>query len=212
MIAGRKFQEVNALRMSRVLWGVVLSGVLVSGTCWLNAADEAPHTGLRGILPDAVPVDLTGAIAALPDNWKGWGTALSSELTALYETPDTDVAAQRQAIAKLRQRMESARKHVVDPQYRSILNVLVSISGGLKRRLDTAEAALDTLERGPEMRSEKVGAARNRVAREAQALDAYLGKVRNGSGWGKYLLVGEVRNAVSQSAPEDAKFIRRSSR
>ena len=204
MIAGRRFREVKALRMSRVLWGVVLSGVLVSGTCWLNAADEAPHTGLRGILPEAVPVDLTGAIAALPDNWKDWGAALSSELTALYETPDADVAAQRRAIVALRKRVETARKHAADPQYRSILNVLVSISGGLKRRLDTADAALDTLERGSELRSEKVGAARSRVAREARALDAYLGKIRNGSGWGKYLLVGEVQNAVGQSPPEIA--------
>ncbi len=203
MIAGSRFQEVKAARLSRVLWGVVLTGVLVSGTCWLNAADEAPHAGLRGILPEGVPVELTGTIAALPDNWKDWGTALSSELTALYEAPDADVAAQRQAISKLRLRMESARQYAANPQYRSILNVLVSISGGLKRRLETAEAVLDTLERGPELRSEKVGAARKRVAREAQSLNAYLGKVRNGSSWGKYLKVGEVQHAVGQSDPSD---------
>ena len=189
--------------MSRILWGAVLSGVLVTGTCWLNAADEAPSVGLRGILPEAVPADLTGAIAALPDNWKDWGTALGADLTALYETPDSTVASQRQAIASLRKRMETARKHAADPQYRSILNVLVSISGGLKRRLDTTEAAFDTLERGSEVRSAKVNSARDRVAREAQALDSYLGQVRNGSGWGKYLLVGEVKNAVGKSNPPD---------
>jgi hypothetical protein len=183
MIAGRKFQEVKALRISRVLWGVVLTGVLVSGTCWLNAADEAPRSGLREILPETVPAELTGTIAALPDNWKAWGDGMTAELTALYETPDADVAAQRQAIAALRKRIGTARKHAADPAYKSILNVLVSISGGLKRRVDTAEAALDTLERGPEMRSERVSAARKRVAEEAKALDAYLGKVRNGSGW-----------------------------
>lgn len=203
MIAGRRFQEVKEFKVSRLLWGAVLSGILVSGTCWLNAADEAPHTGLRGILPEVVPVDLTGTIAALPDNWKAWGDGMTGELTALYETPDADVATQRQAIAALRKRMETARKHAADPQYRSILNVLVSISGGLKRRLDTAEAALDTLERGAEMRSEKVGAARQRVAREAKALDAYLGTIRNGSGWAKYLLVGEVQNVIVQTSAEE---------
>lgn len=202
MIAGRRFQEIKSLKVSRVLWGVVLSGVLVSGTCWLNAADEAPRTGLRGILPETMPVELTGAIAALPENWQPWGAALTAELTTLYETPDADVAAQRQAITALRKRMETARKHAADPKYRSILNVLVSISGGLKRRLDTADAALDTLERGDEIRTEKVSSARKRAIREAQALDAYLGKVRNGSGWGKYLLVGEVQNAAG--APENA--------
>jgi hypothetical protein len=183
---------------------MVLAGVLVCGTCWLNAADDAPSAGLHGIIPEGMPVELTGAIAALPDNWKAWGDGMASELRTLYEAPEADAVAQRQAIAKLRQRMGTTRKHAADPQYRSILNVLVSISGGLKRRLDTAEAALDTLERGSELRADKVSSARKRVAREAQALDAYLGRVRNGSGWGKYLLVGEVQNAVVKSAGEGA--------
>jgi hypothetical protein len=183
---------------------MVLSGILVSGTCWLNAADEAPHSGLRGILPETVPVELTGAIAALPENWQAWGTGLTTELTALYETPDADVATQRLAITALRKRIETARKHAADPQYRSILNVLVSISGGLERRVDTAEAALDTLERGSEMRAEKVSAAKKRVAGEAKAVEAYLGKVRNGSGWVKYLMVGEVGAVVQASAEEGA--------
>src|SRR5436190_22730321 len=178
MIAGRKLQFVMALRMPRVLWSLVLSGFLVSGTCWLSAADEAPGAGLRGILPAVVPVELTGAIAALPENWKAWGDGATAELTALYETPDADVATQRQAIAALRKRIDTARKHAADPQYKSILNVLVSISGGLKRRVDTAEAALNTLEGGSELRAEKQNAARQRLAREAQALNTYLGKIR----------------------------------
>ena len=200
MIAGRTFQVTKALRLSRVLWSMVLTGILVSGSCWLNAADEVPQTGLRGVLPEVVPVDLTGAIAALPENWKAWGEGITAELTALYETPDANPDVQRQAISALRKRMETARKHAADPQYRSILNVLVSISGGLKRRLDTAEAALGTLEGGSEARSAKINAARKQVASEAQALNAYLAKVNNGAGWGKYLMIGEVQSAVVQAS------------
>src|SRR5258707_14223147 len=98
MIAGCNFARLTRFTVSRGVWGVVLSGVLVSGTCWLSAADEAPAAGLRGILPAGVPGDLTATIGDLPENWKTWGTALSAELTTLYETEGGDVAGQRKAI------------------------------------------------------------------------------------------------------------------
>src|SRR5262245_54651231 len=86
MIAGRRFPGLRRIVVSRGLWGVVLSGVLVSGSCWLSAADEASSTGLRGILPAAVPSDLAATIETLPENWKEWGTALNGALTTLYVT------------------------------------------------------------------------------------------------------------------------------
>src|SRR5712671_5780253 len=86
MNAGRDFPRLKRLVVSRGVWGVVLSGVLVSGSCWLSAADEAPATGLRGILPASTPSDLPITISALPDNWKEWGVAFTAELATLYET------------------------------------------------------------------------------------------------------------------------------
>src|SRR5260370_12838779 len=104
MIAGCNFARLTRFTVSRGVWGVVLSGVLVSGSCWLSAADEAPSAGLRGILPAAIPSDLAATIETLPENWKEWGTALNGELTTLYVTEHVDVAGQRQAIAPLRAR------------------------------------------------------------------------------------------------------------
>lgn len=204
MIAGWSTQAQGS-KMSRVAWSVVLSAVLVSGTCWLNAADEAPKAGLRGVLPAAVPADLSGAIATLPDNWKEWGTAASAELSALYETEGADIAAQRKAIEQLRKRQATAKVHAADPKYRSILNLLVTLSGGLKRRLDVAEATLDTLEHGPALQAAKVDAARQKVIRQAQSLESYLGSIPNGSGWGKYLQLNEVRTAAATDAATTAK-------
>ncbi|MGE5191642.1 MAG: hypothetical protein ACM3U2_04015 [Deltaproteobacteria bacterium] len=181
---------------------MVLSGVLISGSCWLSAADEAPSTGLRGILPNAAPSDLTATIAELPDNWKDWGTAVSAELATLYEKEGVDVAGQRAAIAALRGRQATVAKHAADPRYRPILNQLVSLSGGLKRRLDTASAALDTLERGPEIRGQKISSARQPVIDAARNLENYLVSIRNGAGWSKYLQVSEVRGAVAGSDPD----------
>jgi hypothetical protein len=199
MTAGRKFSGMKNMSVSRGVWGVVLSVVLVSGTCWLSAADEAPAAGLRGILPAGVPGDLTATIVDLPENWKNWGTALSAELTTLYETEGVDVAAQRKAIAAMRARLATVNTHAADPRYRSIQKQLVSLSGGLKRRLDVAEAALDTLERGPEIRAARIEAARRQVADAAQAVDSYLGSISNGAGWVKYLQVSEVRVLATEA-------------
>jgi hypothetical protein len=175
----------------------VLTGVLAYGTCWLSAADDAPASGLKGILPNAVPVELTATIAQLPENWKDWGDALSKELSNLYESETSDAASQRQAIAALRTRLAAVNRYAADSRFRAILNQLVSLSGGLKRRLDVAEAALETLERGPEIRAARVDAARKEVARQSQVLDSYLGSIKNGSGWAKYLQVSEVRGALA---------------
>jgi hypothetical protein len=186
------------------VWGLVLSGVLVSGSCWLSAADEAPAAGLRGVLPSGVPADLSATIADLPENWKDWGTALTSELTTLYETENVDVPAQRNALGALRARLETVNKHAADSRYKSILPKLVTLSGELKRRLDLAEAALDTLEQGPQIRSAKIDEARKQVVNASQSLDSWLNGIQNGSGWAKYVRTGAVREAVNGDPAETA--------
>src|SRR5262245_40349148 len=199
MIAGRRFPGLRRIVVSRGLWGVVLSGVLVSGSCWLSAADEASSSGLRGVLPAAIPSDLAATIEELPENWKEWGTAVNGELTTLYVTDNVDVSGQRQAIAALRARKATLDKHSADPRYRSILTQLVSLSGSLKRRLDTAEAALDSIEAGPDLHQKQVAAAGQQVAEAARTLESKLGAISTGPGWVKYLQVGQVRSAVSGS-------------
>ena len=189
-------------RLSRIVWGGMLAGTIVCGTCWLNAADEAPNAGLKGIIPNMVPVELTATIAQLPENWKPWGDALSKELSNLYEAENSDATSQRQAIAALRARVATINHYSADPRYRTILNQLVNLSGALTRRLDVADAALDTLERGPEIRAARVDAARKQVAIESQTLDSYLGSIRNGPGWAKYLQVSEVRGALADGDAE----------
>src|SRR5258708_3842757 len=148
-IASRERQELAYF--FRGFWIAILATVM-TGHCLTAAEDPAPQNGLRGLLPEGIPVELTGAIAMLPENWKAWGTALNDDLAALYEKPDADSSAQRLAIAALRKRVATAHQYVVDPQYRSILNTLVSISSGLQRRLDIAEAALDRVDQNPDLR------------------------------------------------------------
>lgn len=180
------------IRMSRGAWGTALLGLVLCGAYATHAADETAPAGLKGILPEGVPADLTAAISALPENWKAWGEALSSELTDLYEKTG-DVAAQRATIAALQSRLKTVGTVQVDPRYRSISNPLVAIYGSLKRRLEVAQAALDTLQAGPEIRTARVDAAKKQVTQAAAALDRYLASIKGGDSWDKYLQVDDVR-------------------
>jgi len=194
----------------------IFAVAIFSGNAVLNAADDATPAAASGVLPQGVPVELTGAIATLPDNWKDWGTALSSELSALYEKPDADMASQRQAIAALRKRTVAARKYLADPRYLPILNVLVALSSGLDRRLDVAEAALDTIEPMSELRPARTSAVRNRAGRETpdpqlrqsvKDLLAALEDYESARTTASSAAVRKSFEAVRKQAPDDADRI-----
>jgi hypothetical protein len=119
--------------------------VLAAATLGSHAADTAPAgNDLRGILPTSVPENLTAAIEALPESWKPWGTETAASLTALYGG-QTDGAGQRQAIATLRKKLQTTRHSITNPAYHMMADQLVGLHGALKRRVDLAEAILDTL-------------------------------------------------------------------
>lgn len=200
MSAGRTVSGFQAYRVSQGVWGVVLLGAVVSGAWVSHAADDKPAAGLRGLLPAEVPADLSASIGGFPETWGDWGNALTADLTALYAGDALDVAGQRKAIAALEARLATVSKSLADPRYKAITNQLVSLHGGLKRRIDISKAVLDTLELGPGVKAARIEAARQEVARTSNALKAYLASVKGGEGWLKYLGVGQVDGDASKSA------------
>ena len=129
---------------------LVMLGSLLCATRQANAADEAPASnGLRGVLPSEVPDDLTDAIATLPETWKAWGDSLTGVLNDLYTKADLDAAGQRQALATLRGNLATMQVALSDARYRSIGSALTGLHGRLMRRVDMAEATLDTLASSP---------------------------------------------------------------
>jgi hypothetical protein len=204
MSFGCTVRQWGAVRAGRGIWGIVLLGAIVGGAWVTHAADDASATGLQGILPAGVPADLSAAIASLPDNWQEWGNGLTADLAGLYEKEGLNVEGQRKAIGALDARLKTVRASLADPRYKAIMNQLVSLQGGLKRRLDVAKAALDTLELGPEIQAARLEASRREVGRTAAVLDAYLNSVRGGSGWVKYLQVGDVRQQIGA---DDSKSV-----
>lgn len=182
--------------MSRGVWGVVLVGTVVTGAWVSHAADDASATGLRGVLPAEVPSGLTATIAALPETWAPWGEGLTADLATLYEKEGLDVAAQRKAIGALDARVKTIASSLADPKYKSISSQLISLHGGLKRRLDLIKAAIDTLEMGPEIKAARIESARKDVLNAIAALEKDLRSIKGGDAWIKYLQVAETRSQL----------------
>ncbi len=197
----------NGLFKKPSIWGTVLLGVLVCGSWRSDAADDAAVAhGLRGILPAEVPAEFSEIIATLPENWQKWGEGLAAELTDLYEKTDADVATQRKTLAALRARLKTMQTSLADPRYRSIFDSLIMLSGQLSRRVDLAEAVLDTTEITPEARAALRAEAQTSLRRAAQALADYLGGIQLGAGWASYVQVQAV-SALATGNADAAKTV-----
>lgn len=181
--------------MKNAAWTCGLSAVFVGGALLAGNADEAP-AGLAGVLPAASPADLEGALGSFPENWTPWATAVQAELNQLYTESGT-VAQQRETLAKLRRRLATCNQYLADPRYRSLNNLLTTLRGGLKRRLDVAEAVLGTMDLpATAWQSRQAQTARD-VTNAAVSLSNNLNSVSTGAGWKTYLKLSDLLTALN---------------
>ena len=200
--------------MSSVTWlrtkhGMLLSllAIVITLLCTsqghLSLAEDAeqPSQGLRGILPEFVPLGLLeDDFLMLGESWESWSQSAAGDVASLYEQEDLDVAGQRAALDKLNQRIHTMEKALADRAYRPIYDPLASVNGRLSRRVEVAAAILDTLEMNPtSAHKAKVDAAGAEVADSVESLGKYLSKIKNGEAWLKYIRAEELRAAVSET-------------
>tara|TARA_R110002072_G_scaffold303123_1_gene494749 strand:- start:198402 stop:200579 length:2178 start_codon:yes stop_codon:yes gene_type:complete len=169
----------------------------------LSLADDAeqPSQGLRGILPEFVPLGLLeDDFLILGESWTAWSKDAAADVAALYEQEDLDVAGQRAALEKLEKRIRTMEKALANKAYAAIFEPLATINGRLSRRVSVATAILDTLEINPETAHKaKVDAAGAEVAQSVESLGKYLSKIKNGDAWLKYIRAEELRSAVKSA-------------
>jgi hypothetical protein len=169
-------------------------------------AAAASSPGLRGILPAEVPDDLAlEAFEPLGKDWAKWSASVNGDLNKLYSGENVDAAAQRKIIAELRKQLKVVDRSIVGAKKSHGLDMLVDLAGRIKRRVDVAAAALDTLEADPKAyRQQALAQAWKDVTAAADALDAHLRNFSNGSGWATYMRLDQIREAAKSgnaSAP-----------
>lgn len=204
--------------MSSVTWLRTKHGMLLSllaaaitlacaSTGHLSLADDAekPPQGLRGILPEFVPLGLLeDDFLTLGESWANWSKDASADVAALYEQQDLDIDGQRAALDKLEKRIRTMEKALANKSYTAIFEPLATINGRLSRRVSVATAILDTLEMNPEAAHKaKVDAAGAEVAQSVESLGKYLSKIKNGDAWLKFIRAEELRSAVESAEPSE---------
>jgi hypothetical protein len=121
---------------------------------------------------------------------------VQAELNQLYTESGT-VAQQRETLAKLRRRLATCNQYLADPRYRSLNNLLTTLRGGLKRRLDVAEAVLGTMDLpATAWQSRQAQTARD-VTNAAVSLSNNLNSVSTGAGWKTYLKLSDLLTALN---------------
>ncbi|MFN9372494.1 MAG: hypothetical protein ACK6D3_11480 [Planctomycetaceae bacterium] len=164
-------------------------------------SEGAPPSGLTGVLPAASPAELEATLAQFPENWKPWADAVQADLNSLYTDQTLDAAAQRKLLAKLRRSEATARQYLGDSRYRGLSNLLMPLKGGLKRRLDLAEAVLDTVETSPALREQRRSTTARELNNAAANASNDLNLVSTGQGWRTYLQPSETMAAYASQDP-----------
>lgn len=204
--------------MSSVTWlrtkhGMLLSllAAVITLVCTshgpLSRAEDAEQSpkGLNGIIPEFVPLGLLeDDFLMLGESWASWSKAAASDVAALYESEEQDIAAQRAALEKLNKRLRTMEKALANRAYTAIFPQLATVHGRLSRRVQVATAVLDTLEMNPvAAHKARVDAAGAEVAESVESLGRYLSKVKNGDAWLKYIRAEELRTAVKADGSPD---------
>lgn len=122
---------------------------------------DAASGGLIGILPEETPAGLTeDDFLQLGGKWEDWATEAAEEVADLYLNEELDVNGQRELIQKLRRRTLVMERALRDDRYKPIHKELAGLHGRLARRLDLADAILDTPGLGisPDPKSREIAA------------------------------------------------------
>jgi hypothetical protein len=181
---------------------VTIAGVATAA--WALEDAESPQ-GLGGIFPAEVPESLNyDAFSALGGNWAEWSATASQAVENLYQSTSKDLAAQKEAIAAARVKLNVMEKALSDPRYTSIYVPLTGLSSALARRVDLAQALLDTLQMEPQAAHEqRLRARAEQVTRALNSLRDSLRQISGGQAWLPYVTADPLAAAMKDHPAGD---------
>ena len=183
----------------------VASFVLVTSSLSGFEESTSSDSGLRGLLPSEVPLDLDAeAFSVLDGNWQDWSAETAETVAALYQDGDLDAAGQRRLIDALKSKLNVMERALADDRYRMIFDSLIPLHGKLARRVQVAEAALDTLQLDPKtVKENRTKQARRDVSQAVSKLEQFLNQYPNGDPWLKYLRTNELKRLMAAGDSSD---------
>ncbi len=193
---------------------LVVSGWAALPMCdFASAAEEESEdrdlstTGLNGLYGEVTPTELDTQFLAddLPESWNSWAKALDEELLEFFYPEERDIPGQRELIQQLRKRTATLNRAIHDPRYSSIHDRLISLAGPLKRQLDLATAALDSLEAGVVPVSKETREQVSQQLRESShSLQAILLNRNGGEEWISFFGLSQLMEKLrSQQTPAE---------
>jgi hypothetical protein len=186
------------------LWAAltVVAGLATVALAW----EEATPQGLSGILAPEPPANLSAeAFSVLGGSWADWSAGAAHAVAELYRRSTEDLAAQRQAVAAARAKLNVMEQALRDQKYASIAVPLTGLSSALARRLDVCEAILDTLEMDPQAEHPKrMKAKADAVLAAVDALSKSLESIKGGNAWLPYIKAQDLTAALKENPTGDA--------
>ena len=206
------WQSIVGYGLCVVLWAIFSASASSGAQPEVRESQEteseaAEEVGLQGLLPFEVPEGLSDeAFEVLGGNWQTWSEGITEEIYNLYEAEDPlSIADQRQALDRLKKRLDVMKRALADSRYRSLFDPLINLHGSLARRVEIAVAVLDTLQLNPEaVRAARLDAARKQVAATLSDLRRDLNSVRNGTAWLPYVRAAEISKFVDADESDES--------
>ena len=167
---------------------------------------EAAAVGLTEILPFEAPAGLEYEdFSILDGNWEKWSEETAVIVEEFYLAENSDVAKQRASLATIRKRLHTMENSLADKRFRSLWDPLTTIHGRLIRRIDLAEAMLDTLELTPEkVRQSRLETAGSGVTTALATLDKRLQSIPGGPVWLPVVKADDLSKLMQNPADAEA--------
>ncbi len=201
----RTFLNRRMARNSAVAFAAVIC--IVSASRGFDESAGGNSAGLRGILPEVTPDAIYDtAFEPLDGKWTEWGQQVANDVIDFYESEEElSVEEQRAALAGLKRKIGVMKKALDDSRYRSLHVPISTLHGALGRRVDMAEAVLDTLDVDEEAAKDiRLQAARRSLQNAVDDLANYLRPIRGGSAWLGYFNT----NSLSDGNPDAAAAVK----
>ena len=193
--------------LTRGLAALGVVACVVTGTWAVEEAVKSANPGLSGIFSPTPPAALSAEeFAKLDGNWSEWSAGAAAAVADFYaKLEGSDAKAQRASLDALKRKLDVMQRAINDSKFASLHDPLLTLHNRLSRRVEFAEATLDTLEMDPmTARTANLKKSSQAVTSAVGALESHLNGISGGKVWLAYVKADALRTALAKGADNEA--------